>query len=171
MGKSSDGSKERWSGVQEHSEIVPILTHPGYPNMKEILNARIKKREWFRPFAPVVLEDKQGDVFEHEHPSPYMMHVYKIQKEWRDKLTAVNHVDNTGRLQTVNRKNNDKYYDLIKAFEKRTDIPVLLNTSFNENEPIVCNPDEAIDCYTRTKMDVLAIGSFLCKKENKETSE
>lgn len=141
-----------------------ILCHPGFPGMKDILNARIKRREWFRPFAPVVLAERQGDIFEHDYPSPYMLHVYKIRPEWRDRLSAVTHVDNTGRLQTVSRDQSPLYYDLIRAFEKRTTIPVLLNTSFNENEPIVERPSEAIDCFLRTKMDVLAIGPFFCVK-------
>jgi carbamoyltransferase len=143
-----------------------ILAHPGRDDMKDILNARIKRREWFRPFAPSVLAERQADIFEHGHPSPYMLHVYKIKPEWRDRLVTVNHVDNTGRLQSVARDENPLYYDLIERFGQRTGIPVLLNTSFNENEPIVCTPDEAVDCFLRTKMDVLAIGSFLCRKEN-----
>jgi len=141
-----------------------IVVHPGLPNMKDILNARIKHREWFRPFAPSVLTERQGDIFTHTHPSPFMLHVYHIKPEWRERLSAVNHVDNTGRLQTVARYENELYYDLIKAFEKKTGIPVLLNTSFNENEPIVCMPSEAIDCFRRTKMDVLVIGPFICQK-------
>jgi len=141
-----------------------ILTHPGYPGMKDILNARVKHREKFRPFAPSVLQERQVDLFEHAHPSPFMLHVYKIRPEWRERLSAVNHVDNTGRLQTVTREENALYYDLIKAFDQRTGIPVVLNTSFNENEPIVNTPGEAIDCYQRTRMDVLAIGPFLCRK-------
>jgi carbamoyltransferase len=141
-----------------------ILGNPSSKNMKEILNSRIKRREWFRPFAPVVLEEKQSEIFENNHPSPHMLHVYKIKKEWRDKLSAVNHNDNTGRLQTVKRNENQLYYDLVESFGKKTGVPVLLNTSFNENEPIVCNPHEAIDCFTRTKMDILVIGSFFCKK-------
>jgi carbamoyltransferase len=141
-----------------------ILAHPGYRGMKDILNARIKHREAFRPFAPSVLQDRQNDLFEHSHPSPFMLHVYKIRKEWRERLSAVNHVDDTGRLQTVTRDENPLYYDLIRAFDQRTGIPVILNTSFNENEPIVNTPDQAIDCYKRTKMDVLAIGPFLCRK-------
>jgi carbamoyltransferase len=141
-----------------------ILAHPGYPNMKDILNARIKHREWFRPFAPSVLAERQSDIFEQDHPSPFMLHVYKIKPEWRERLSAVNHVDNTGRLQTVARDENELYYDLISRFETKTGIPVILNTSFNENEPIVCQPYEAIECFMRTKMDVLAIGSFFCKK-------
>ncbi len=141
-----------------------ILAHPGFPNMKDILNARIKHRESFRPFAPSVLQERQSELFEQDHPSPFMLHVYKIRPEWRDRLSAVNHVDDTGRLQTVARDENPLYYDLIKTFETKTGIPVILNTSFNENEPIVCEPFEAIECFLRTKMDVLVIGSFFCKK-------
>jgi carbamoyltransferase len=144
-----------------------IVAHPGLPNMKDTLNARIKHREWFRPFAPSILAEYQHEYFEHDHPSPFMLHVYKIRPEKRKELCAVNHVDDTGRLQTVTREENPLYYDLIKAFQRRTGIPVLLNTSFNENEPIVCSPGEAIDCFKRTKMDVLAIGPFLAlKSEN-----
>ena len=141
-----------------------IVAHPGLPNMKDVLNARIKHREWFRPFAPSILAENQHDYFEHDHPSPFMLHVYKIRPEKRKELCAVNHVDDTGRLQTVARDENPLYYDLIKAFGKKTGIPVVLNTSFNENEPIVCTPSEAIDCFQRTKMDVLAIGPFLALK-------
>ena len=145
-----------------------ILAHPGFPNMKDILNARIKHREWFRPFAPSVLVERQTDIFEQDYPSPFMLHVYKIKPEWRERLSAVNHVDDTGRLQTVARDENPLYYDLIKKFEAKTCIPVILNTSFNENEPIVCQPFEAIECFLRTKMDVLVIGSFFCKKVGKD---
>ncbi len=141
-----------------------ILAHPGLPNMKDVLNARIKHREWFRPFAPSILADHQHEYFEHDHPSPFMLHVYKIRPEKRKALCAVNHVDDTGRLQTVARDENPLYYDLILAFHRKTGIPVILNTSFNENEPIVCTPEEAIDCFQRTRMDVLAIGSFLVTK-------
>jgi len=141
-----------------------IVAHPGLPNMKDVLNARIKHREWFRPFAPSILAERQSEYFEHDHPSPFMLHVYKIRPEKREQLCAVNHVDNTGRLQTVSRDQNPLYYDLITAFERRTGIPVILNTSFNENEPIVHAPEEAIDCFKRTRMDVLAIGPFLALK-------
>lgn len=141
-----------------------IVVHPGLPNMKDVLNARIKRRESFRPFAPSVLAERQADIFEHTHPSPFMLHVYKIKPEWRERLVAVNHVDNTGRLQSVAREENPLYYDLISEFGRRTGIPVLLNTSFNENEPIVCQPSEAIDCFNRTKMDTLVIGPFVCTK-------
>ena len=141
-----------------------ILAHPGFPGMKEVLNSRIKQREWFRPFAPSILEERQGEYFEHDHPSPFMLHVYKIRAEKRAQLSAVNHVDDSGRLQSVRREENPLYYDLIRRFERKTGIPVLLNTSFNENEPIVCRPEEAIDCFKRTRMDVLAIGPYLSEK-------
>jgi len=132
--------------------------------MKDVLNARIKHREWFRPFAPSILADHQHEYFEHDHPSPFMLHVYKIRPEKRQALCAVNHVDDTGRLQTVTREENLLYYDLISAFHRKTGIPVILNTSFNENEPIVCTPEEAVDCFTRTRMDVLVIGPFIVQK-------
>ena len=141
-----------------------ILAHPGRPDMKEVLNARIKHREPFRPFAPAVLAEKQYTVFENDHPSPFMLHVYKIRPAWRERLCAVNHVDDTGRLQSVSREGNPLFYDLIRAFEARTGIPVLLNTSFNENEPIVEHPAEAADCFIRTRMDVLVLGPFFCRK-------
>jgi carbamoyltransferase len=144
-----------------------IVAHPGRPDMKDILNARIKHREWFRPFAPSILAEHQSEYFEHDHPSPFMLHVYKIRPEKRKQLCAVNHVDDTGRLQTVSREENPLYYGLIQAFHRKTGIPVILNTSFNENEPIVCAPQEAIDCFQRTRMDALAIGPFLAlKSEN-----
>jgi carbamoyltransferase len=145
-----------------------ILAHPGLPDMKDRLNARIKQREWFRPFAPSILAERQTEYFEHNHPSPFMLHVYKIKPAKRAALCAVNHVDDTGRLQTVSRDANPLYYDLIRAFERKAGIPVLLNTSFNENEPIVCTPEEAISCYTRTQMDALAIGPFLAVKSGKD---
>ena len=141
-----------------------IVAHPGRSDMKNILNSRIKHREWFRPFAPSILAEKQSEYFEHDHPSPFMLHVYKIRPEKRAQLRAVNHVDDTGRLQSVSREENPLYYDLIRAFEKKSRIPVILNTSFNENEPIVCVPSEAIDCFKRTHMDTLAIGPFLARK-------
>ena len=96
-----------------------ILANPTSNKMKDILNSRIKKREWYRPFAPVILEEFQSIIFENNHPSPHMMHVYKIKKEWRDKLPAVNHIDNTGRLQTIKSSENKRYYDVIKEFYKR----------------------------------------------------
>ncbi len=148
-----------------------ILAHPGLENMKDVLNARIKRREWFRPFAPVVLAERQTEIFEYHHPSPFMLHVYKIKPEWRARLAAVRHVDDTGRLQTVSRDENPLYYDLVQAFGERTGIPVLINTSFNENEPIICTPEEAVDCYLRTRMDTLVIGDYLCRKPASDEAE
>jgi carbamoyltransferase len=148
-----------------------IVAHPGLPDMKEVLNARIKHREWFRPFAPSIMAEHQHEYFEHDHPSPFMLHVYKIRPEKRQALCAVNHIDDTGRLQTVTREENAMYYDLISAFYRKTGIPVVLNTSFNENEPIVCTPEEAIDCFKRTRMDVLAIGPFLVVKSGVKDPE
>ncbi len=141
-----------------------IVAHPGFPGMKDILNARIKHREWFRPFAPSILEERAGDYFEHDYPSPFMMLVYRTRPEHRDALSAVDHVDHTGRLQTVSAVEAPHYYRLIKAFERLTGLPVILNTSFNENEPIVHAPEEAIACFARTRMDCLAIGPFILDK-------
>ena len=169
-GEIERGSVVGW--FQGRSEWGPralgnrsILAHPGLPGMKDVLNARIKRREPFRPFAPSILAERQSAVFEHDHPSPFMQHVYRIRAPWRERLCAVNHVDDTGRLQSVSRAANPLYYDLIRAFEARTGIPVVLNTSFNENEPIVEHPAEAVDCFLRTKMDVLVLGSCYCRKE------
>lgn len=142
-----------------------ILAHPGLPDMKDTLNSRIKHREWFRPFAPSILEEELGAWFEHDHPSPYMLHVYKIRPEKRDLLPAVNHVDGTGRLQSVSSRENPLYHELISAFRERTGLPIILNTSFNENEPIVCTPEEAVDCFTRTRMDVLVLGPFIVERK------
>ncbi len=141
-----------------------ILANPAWPNMKAILNARIKNREPFRPFAPAVLEERLSELYEGSHSVPFMNIVYKTRPQWRQKLGAVNHDDDTGRVQTVRRDQNRLYYDLIKAFDSRTGVPVLLNTSFNENEPIVHTPAQAIACFARTKMDCLAVGPFWCEK-------
>ena len=142
-----------------------ILAHPGLPQMKGLLNSRIKNRESFRPFAPSVLAEHQSDIFDEAYPSPNMLHVYGIRASWRDRLPAVNHVDNTGRIQTVSKTENSLYYDLIHRFWSLTGIPVLLNTSFNENEPIVCSPHDAINCFLRANIDVLVIGSFVCERD------
>ncbi len=143
-----------------------ILAHPGRADMKDILNARIKHREWFRPFAPSILEEHVGEYFEHDHPSPYMMLVYKTKPELREQIQATDHVDHTGRLQSVNKAYAPRYHAIISAFYQLTGIPVVLNTSFNENEPIVCTPEEAIDCFARTKMDVLAMGNWFVEKRS-----
>ncbi len=141
-----------------------ILCHPGWPGMKATLNARIKNREPFRPFAPAVRAEMLSTGFHGAHEVPFMIVVYKVRPEWKERLSAVTHDDGTGRVQTVRREDNAIYYDLIGEFEKLTGIPVLLNTSFNENEPIVHTPAQAIDCFARTRMDALGIGSFWLEK-------
>jgi carbamoyltransferase len=143
-----------------------IVAHPGLPQMKDVLNSRIKQREWFRPFAPSILEERVGDYFEHTHPSPFMMLVYKTRPEVRESLCAVNHVDNTGRLQTVSRVHNPRYHALIEAFARETGIAVVLNTSFNENEPIVATPQEALACFLRTRMDLLSMGNWMIRRKS-----
>lgn len=145
-----------------------IVAHPGLPTMKDTLNARIKHREWFRPFAPSILEERVGDFFENTHPSPFMMLVYSTRPEVREKICAINHVDDTGRLQTVSRSQNPRYYALIQAFERETGLPVVLNTSFNENEPIVCTPAEALTCFLRTRMDLLVIGNWMIRRGDRK---
>ena len=141
-----------------------ILADSRKPEMKDILNARIKKREWFRPFAPSVLLEKTGEYFEINYPDPFMLKVYPVRKEKRGLIPAVVHVDGTGRLQTVSKEENPLYWRLISEFEKITGIPIVLNTSFNENEPIVCNPQEALDCFQRTRMDILVLGNFIIQR-------
>lgn len=137
-----------------------ILVDPRRAEMKNVLNARIKRREPFRPFAPSILLERVGEYFERNYPDPFMIKVYPIRPEKRGEIPAVTHVDGTGRLQTVRKEDNPLYWRLIKEFEKITGVPVVLNTSFNENEPIVCTPAEALDCFLRTKMDVLVMGSW-----------
>jgi carbamoyltransferase len=143
-----------------------ILVDPRRRDMKDILNARIKRREPFRPFAPSILIESVGDYFERSYPDPFMIKVYPVKKDKREIIPAVTHVDGTGRLQTVSREENPVYWRLIKEFEKLTGVPVVLNTSFNENEPVVCKPQEAIECFLRTKMDVLVVGNYFVEKDN-----
>jgi len=138
-----------------------IVADPRRPEMKGILNERIKHREIFRPFAPSILAEKTGEWFEKSHPSPFMTLAYAVRPEKRDKIPAPTHVDGTGRLQTVTREANPLYHGLISEFERQTGVPVVLNTSFNDNEPIVCRPEEALDCFLRTKMDALVLGNYL----------
>lgn len=138
-----------------------IVADPRRPEMKEILNQRIKHREVFRPFAPSILAEKTGDWFEKSYPSPFMAMAYSVRAAKRESIPAPTHVDGTGRLQTVEREANPRYWNLIKAFERLTGVPAVLNTSFNDNEPIVCRPEEALDCFQRTRMDALALGDFL----------
>lgn len=138
-----------------------IIADPRRPEMKEVLNRRIKHREIFRPFAPSILAEATAEWFEQSHPSPFMTMAYAVKSGKRDKIPAPTHVDGTGRLQTVTREANPLYWKLIKEFERQTGVPAVLNTSFNDNEPIVCRPEEALDCFRRTEMDALVLGDFL----------
>jgi carbamoyltransferase len=142
-----------------------IVADPRRPEMKDILNSRIKHREIFRPFAPSILAEKTGEWFEQSHPSPFMTLAYSVLPDKRDKIPAPTHVDGTGRLQTVTADANPRYHALISEFERQTSVPVVLNTSFNDNEPIVCRPEEALDCFLRTQMDSLVLGNFLITRK------
>ncbi|PYS60529.1 MAG: hypothetical protein DMF76_13690 [Acidobacteria bacterium] len=142
-----------------------IVVDPRRAEMKDILNERIKKREPFRPFAPSILVEHVGEYFEQTHPAPTMLMVYQIKPERRPEIPAVTHVDGSGRLQTVSRDVNKRFYQLIEEFYKLTGVPVVLNTSFNENEPIVCTPRDAIDCFLKTRMDVLYIGNYAVRRK------
>ena len=129
--------------------------------MKETLNAKIKRRESFRPFAPAILRERVSEWFETDEDEPFMMKVLPVRKERCREIPAVTHVDGSARLQTVEKHQNPRFYRLIEAFYAITGVPVLLNTSFNENEPIVRSVDEALDCFLRTKMDLLVLGDHL----------
>lgn len=141
-----------------------IVCDPRRADMKDILNAKIKRRESFRPFAPSILEEHVSAWFEEEDSVPFMMQVFQIREEKRPQLLAVTHADGSGRLQTVSRKTNPRYAALISAFHALTGVPMVLNTSFNENEPVVCKPVEALDCFLRTKMDVLVLGDTMIER-------
>ena len=136
-----------------------IVCDPRRGDMKAILNAKIKRRESFRPFAPSVLSEHVSDWFEEDDAVPFMMQVFQIKEDKRSQIPAVTHVDGSGRLQTVTREANPLYHQLISEFRELTGVPMVLNTSFNENEPVVCQPKEALDCFLRTNMDVLVLGS------------
>ena len=142
-----------------------ILADPRRADMREIINTKIKFREKFRPFAPSVLAEAHGQYFSKSVPDPFMIQVYPVESDKRDVIPAVTHVDGSGRLQTVHRDGNPRYWALIRAFERRTGVPILLNTSFNENEPIVHHPAEALDCFLRTRMDVLVLGNHVVTKK------
>jgi carbamoyltransferase len=173
----ADGLIVGW--FQGRSEFGPralgdrsILADPRSLTMKDVLNRRIKYREPFRPFCPSILAEATGDYFEIDYPSPFMVQAYRIRPHRRDEIPAVTHEDGTGRLQTVEKEANPLFWQLIDAFRQITGVPVLINTSFNENEPIVETPQQAIDCFLRTQMDVLAIGPFvLYKSENTGPAE
>jgi carbamoyltransferase len=141
-----------------------ILGDPRRADMKDVLNLKIKRRESFRPFAPSVLREHVAEWFETDDDVPFMMKVFQIRPDQRARIPAVTHVDGSGRLQTVTADANPKYHRLITAFRDITSVPIVLNTSFNENEPIVCRPEEALDCFLRTRMDVLGIGEFIISR-------
>ena len=165
--KLIDGAVVGW--FQGRAEFGPralghrsILVDPRRKDAKQLLNDKIKRRESFRPFAPSILEEHVKEYFEINDRVPFMEKVYPIKEAKHNIIPAVTHVDGTGRLQTVMK--GDRYYDLIEAFYKKTDVPVLLNTSFNENEPIVNTPQEAYDCFHRTKMDVLVMENVIISR-------
>ena len=141
-----------------------ILADPRRSDIKEMLNAKIKRRESFRPFAPSILRESVAEWFEQDDDVPFMMEVFQIRSEKRALIPAVAHVDGSGRLQTVHRETNPLFHSLISAFRALTSVPLVLNTSFNENEPVVCRPEEALDCFLRTKMDVLVLGDFVVER-------
>ncbi len=141
-----------------------ILGDPRRANMKDILNEKIKRRESFRPFAPSILREEVAAWFEEEADVPFMMQVFQVRQEKRGIIPATTHADGSGRLQTVQRDANPLYHQLISAFKDLTGVPILLNTSFNENEPVVCHPREALECFLRTKMDVLVLGSWMVRR-------
>jgi len=142
-----------------------ILCDPRRGDIKAVLNAKIKRRESFRPFAPSVLEEAVPEWFEENDAVPFMTQVFQIREDKRMLIPAVTHVDGSGRLQTVSRRNNPLYHQLIVTFSEYTGVPMVLNTSFNENEPIVCKPQEALDCFLRTKMDLLILGNTMITRE------
>jgi carbamoyltransferase len=142
-----------------------ILCDPRRGDIKALLNAKIKRRESFRPFAPSVLEEDVADWFEESDAVPFMMQVFQVREGKRALIPAVTHVDGSARLQTVSRRTNPRYHRLIEAFRDRTGVPMVLNTSFNENEPVVCRPQEALDCFLRSDMDVLVLGDVMITRD------
>jgi len=142
-----------------------IIVDPRIDNMKDLLNKKIKKRESFRPFAPSILREEVSNWFEKDEDVPFMTHVFEIKKEKRHLIPAVTHEDGTGRLQTVTESFNPRYYNIIKSFFHKTKVPMILNTSFNENEPIVNSPEEALECFLRTEMDVIILGNHIISRK------
>ena len=141
-----------------------ILGDPRRADMKDILNLKIKRRESFRPFAPSILREHTKEWFETDYDVPFMLQVFQVREERRPRIPAVTHVNGSGRLQTVNESQNPRYYRLIQAFAGITGVPIVLNTSFNENEPVVCRPEEALACFLRTKMDLLVLGDWMISR-------
>ena len=141
-----------------------ILANPAIPNIKSIINSKIKEK--ILPFAPSILQEHVEDWFDENHESLFMSFVTKVNSEKKNIIPSVVHIDGTGRLQTVNKKTNPRFYDLIQKFYKLSGIPLLLNTSFNENEPIVMTPEEAISCFVRTNMDILVLEKIVLVRNN-----
>ena len=141
-----------------------ILANPCNPNIKDIINKKIKKRENFRPFAPSILLEEKKKWFNNNHNNPYMSYVEKINSDKKNLIPGVTHIDGTGRVQTVSEELNEDFYKLIKSFYEISGVPILLNTSFNENEPIVRLPEEAINCFLRTEMDLLVLENFIIER-------
>ena len=141
-----------------------ILADPRRIDAKDLLNAKIKRRESFRPFAPSILREYVTEYFEHSDNVPFMEKVFPIKKDKHSSIPAVTHVDGTGRLQSVDKEVSPRYYNLIEAFRQKTGVPILLNTSFNENEPIVNSPAEALDCFLRTQMDMLVLENCIIER-------
>ena len=145
-----------------------ILASPLKLEIRDIMNARIKFREPFRPFAPAVLAERAADYFEIDQFDPFMTVAVKVRPEIAHTIPAAIHVDGTARIQTVERRVNPLYYSLIETFMNLTGMPIILNTSFNKQEPIVARPEEAISCFLRTEMDVLVMGNFYCNDRNSQ---
>ena len=145
-----------------------ILADPRRSDVRELINTKIKFRERFRPFAPSIAEEALDDYFDDAAPDPFMQQVYPVRSSKRDVIPAVTHVDGSGRLQTVSARTNPTYYALIKEFEKITGVPVVLNTSFNENEPIVDTPEQALDCFMRTRMDAIVLHNAVIRRQPAE---
>jgi carbamoyltransferase len=161
----ADGKVTSW--FQGRMEFGPrvlgnrsILADPRSATIKNVLNEEIKGRDVFRPFGLSILREAVAEWFEQDDDVPFMMQVFQIRPKYRELTPAITHVDGTGRLQTVHRETNPRYYRLIEHFRDLTGIPLVLNTSFSENEPVVCYPEEALDCFLHTKMDVLVLGNF-----------
>ena len=169
-GRIAGGAIVGW--FQDRMEFGPralgnrsIVCDPRRSEMKEILNARIKHREPFRPFAPSVLAERTGEWFTQHYPSPFMVMAYDVRPAKRGAIPAVTHADGTGRLQTVDRTVTPRYHALIEAFHRCTGVPVVLNTSFNENEPICRTPQEAVETFRRTRMDLLVLGNHVAERQ------
>jgi carbamoyltransferase len=165
----ANGSVVGW--FQGRAEFGPralgnrsIIADPRRHDAKDLLNSKIKRRESFRPFAPSILKDYTAEYFEQVDEVPYMEKVFRIRREKRETIPAVTHVDGTGRLQTVDLDDSPRYYKLISAFHRKTGVPILLNTSFNENEPIVNSPEHALECFLRTNMDMLVLENFVISR-------